>query len=500
MAFKLAKRTRQYVTTTGAIGVGVPIALATVTHPDLNSFVASVGDNNTTAVCVVSGNGVDWQECIVTVDDASPDTLTVVSIQASSIAGVVGALAITLVGTSRVFGIIPTDFGVLFNSLFSNSIGSILRREPITGWSALGPGADRTFLMSNGAGADLSYEAPLVSDIADIDLTGLSNGDSLFFNSTSGNFETGAGGGSTVQMKTWKEAAAVVTVAPLPNAPTYSNGTGGTGATLTATSNGALVIDGDSSLDDGHRILVNGQTLAEHNGIYVLTQGDAGTPYVLTRATDFNGDALADDAVQLGDAIQIYAGNIYGGTIWIFYTSSPPGAFVFGTSTVEFAIVGGKTTVIQPNASGADYDIPVFDATLGQWIPQRPAYPISFSSTRLTAYTADQVIGTHKMACATTIPANFANYLGLKTTGGGSAVATGSTVISVEKAVAASPISFTQIGTLTIAAAGSIVTAKATTAGAAITFAVDDIIRLVAPTSPDATFTGLMATLILYRT
>lgn len=57
---------------------------------------------------------------------------------------------------------------------------------------------------------------------------------------------------------------------------------------LTATSNGAISIDGVSlSLND--RVLVKNQSTASQNGIYyVSTVGDGSNPYVLTRATDFD--------------------------------------------------------------------------------------------------------------------------------------------------------------------------------------------------------------------
>ena len=68
-------------------------------------------------------------------------------------------------------------------------------------------------------------------------------------------------------------------------AASYSNGTAGVGATLTASSNGALSIDGVTpSASD--RILVKDQSTAAQNGIYVVTTvGDGSTAFVLTRAT-----------------------------------------------------------------------------------------------------------------------------------------------------------------------------------------------------------------------
>jgi hypothetical protein len=67
----------------------------------------------------------------------------------------------------------------------------------------------------------------------------------------------------------------------------------GVSQTLTANSNGAVVIDGESLvLND--RILVKDQTTLTENGIYrVSTVGDGGTPYILTRSDDFNTSAEA---------------------------------------------------------------------------------------------------------------------------------------------------------------------------------------------------------------
>jgi hypothetical protein len=68
----------------------------------------------------------------------------------------------------------------------------------------------------------------------------------------------------------------------------------GIGKTLTATSNGAISIDGVAlSLND--RVLVSeqgGPGADPDNGIYEVTQvGDGGTPYILTRTTDFDENA-----------------------------------------------------------------------------------------------------------------------------------------------------------------------------------------------------------------
>lgn len=65
----------------------------------------------------------------------------------------------------------------------------------------------------------------------------------------------------------------------------------GVGKTLTANSNGAISVDG-VALSANDRVLVKNQTTGQENGIYIVTiVGDAGNPFVLTRATDFDTSA-----------------------------------------------------------------------------------------------------------------------------------------------------------------------------------------------------------------
>src|SRR5262249_18352603 len=69
---------------------------------------------------------------------------------------------------------------------------------------------------------------------------------------------------------------------------TYNNGSGGVGATLTGTANGALTVDG-VAVAASDRILVKNEATQSKNGIYTVSNiGSAGAPYVLTRATDAN--------------------------------------------------------------------------------------------------------------------------------------------------------------------------------------------------------------------
>ena len=91
---------------------------------------------------------------------------------------------------------------------------------------------------------------------------------------------------SSVDMR---DPVIVATTAALSFSPTYSNGSSGVGATLTATSFGVLVVDGVTP-SVGQRILVQNQVAVLQNGCYTLTTAGAVglTDYVLTRCTDFN--------------------------------------------------------------------------------------------------------------------------------------------------------------------------------------------------------------------
>jgi hypothetical protein len=113
--------------------------------------------------------------------------------------------------------------------------------------------------------------------------------------------------------------------------------------------------------------------------------------------------------------------------------------------------------------------------------------------------TASQQLLLHRFSKAVTIPANFGGYLGHASEARGTAAATASTVIAVQRATSAAPGTFTGVGTITVAA-GALVGTFATSGGADIAFAQGDSLSLAAPASADATFAGFSATLVGYET
>lgn len=86
----------------------------------------------------------------------------------------------------------------------------------------------------------------------------------------------------------FKGTAYVATAAVLPNTPTYSNGSSGVGATLTAGANSTLTVDG-VVVPVNSFVLVKDQAAAEQNGLYQLTTAGSGAAaWVLTRADNMN--------------------------------------------------------------------------------------------------------------------------------------------------------------------------------------------------------------------
>ncbi len=155
-------------------------------------------------------------------------------------------------------------------------------------------------------------------------------------------------------------------------------------------------------------------------------------------------------------------------------------------NTTSFATTSGALT------SG---NVAVFDASGNIVDGNKPRYDIAFSAPQTTAYTASQVIGHHRFSTAVTIPANFGAYLTRTSKAGGSAVTTASTVFNVDKAASATPNTFSNIGTITFAI-GTVTPTFASSGGTSISIAAGDVLRIVAPASPDATFAGFYATLV----
>jgi hypothetical protein len=125
---------------------------------------------------------------------------------------------------------------------------------------------------------------------------------------------------------------------------TYSNGTSGAGATLTANSNGAFPqIDGVSvTTANGQKgVLVKNQTNKAQNGRYNLTtQGDSENPWVLTRC------GLCDSATEIpGSYIFVSDGTSNADTGWVLAVDNPA-TFVVGTDDINVYQFSGAGTYL----------------------------------------------------------------------------------------------------------------------------------------------------------
>ena len=143
------------------------------------------------------------------------------------------------------------------------------------------------------------------------------------------------------------------TVAGNLSAATYLNGTGGVGATLTATANGSINalntgagVGGYNTLIVGSRVLVKDQATTYQNGVYTVSQlGVTGTsPWILMRAADFDGSPTTE--IAAGVLVYVQEGT-NSGTQWVetaIGTGQPGDYIIVGTNPVVFSQFAGSGT------------------------------------------------------------------------------------------------------------------------------------------------------------
>jgi hypothetical protein len=139
------------------------------------------------------------------------------------------------------------------------------------------------------------------------------------------------------------------TTAALPSC-IYDNGVSGVGATLTSTTDGVLgTVGGYAGLDVDDRVLVKDQLNQIQNGVYTVTDfGSVSTPWILTRASDFNGSPTTE--VVAGDFMYIQEGSL-AGTQWVQInvgTGIGPGYnyAIVGTDSIIFTQLSGAGTYV----------------------------------------------------------------------------------------------------------------------------------------------------------
>lgn len=169
-------------------------------------------------------------------------------------------------------------------------------------------------------------------------------------------------------------AVRVATTAVLPGTPSYDNGTGGVGATLTATGNVSINtagIDGVTNLAVNDRVLVKNQASALQNGVYVVTTvGVEGVSnYVLTRSTDFDNSPTQE--IRTGDFFPVQDGTSLGGSQW-YQVGFMGDVNVVGTDSIVFTQFSGSGAASLASLSDVDvagaaqYNVLTYDGA--EWV------------------------------------------------------------------------------------------------------------------------------------
>lgn len=193
-----------------------------------------------------------------------------------------------------------------------------------------------------------------------------------------------------------------------------------------------------------------------------------------------------------------------GGPAWVFYT--PKLAWrAFDQSTQAFKRYTGTVWIDEVSATNsfeftslANRDILVYDSTETKFINKRLSYVIGMSSDPSALLDDSQELLYHRFAAAVTFPANFGEYNGRTSRGSLSAVATGTSVFAIEKAESATILTFSEVGTMTYLGSGT--TPTFSSSNNPVNFAAGDALRIVAPTTADATLKGPYATIVGFET
>ena len=139
-------------------------------------------------------------------------------------------------------------------------------------------------------------------------------------------------------------------------AGTYNNSAG----TITASSNGALSMDGGSP-SNGQRVLLKDQSSNVQNGVYVVTNsGGAGSQYVLTRAAD--ADAASEITGGAFFFVEQGSANADNG-----YVTTHNGTPTLGTDAITFEQFSGAGQISAGSAltkSGNTLNVAVDDSSI----------------------------------------------------------------------------------------------------------------------------------------
>jgi hypothetical protein len=367
------------ITTSGTLTLGGTLAVASggtgqTTYTNGQLLIGNTTGNTLTRATLTAGANISITNGAGSITIASTDQFvgTVTSVAASG-----GATGLTFSGSPI------TSAGTL-------TLGGTLAVAS-GGTGASNAGAARTALGAAALGAN--------TDITSIALT-------------SGTIQNAPTSGTDIVNKAYADSIAsginfhqavrLATVAALP-AYTYNNGTGGVGATITANANGALSIDGVAVVA-GNRVLIKNEVGAAqaNHGVYVVTQtGNGSTPYILTRATDFDSTGTGVDQIDAGDFFLVTAGATLTNTSWVQQTPLPItvgttpiifsqfGAPVLYTAGTGLSLAGTVFSITNTGVSASTYgsasQVPVIAVNAQGQITSASSTSISIAASQITS-------------------------------------------------------------------------------------------------------------------
>lgn len=348
---------------------GAANRIAYQTAPDTTGFVSAPVAADT--FLRWSGSGFTWSAV------AGAGTVTSVDGSGGTTGMTLTGGPITSAGTLTLGGILNVASGgtgvgtltgyVKGNGTSSFTASSTIPNTDISGLGTMSTQSASSVAITGGAinGTTIGGTTPAAGTFTSVAMT-------------SGTITTAPTSGNDIVNKTYADsiaaglnfhqACAYATTAALP-AVTYNNGSSGVGATLTANANGALVVDGYTFVspgDVGKRVLIKNQSNQAQNGVYTVTQvGNGSTPFILTRATDFNTPGTGVNQIDAGDFFLVTNGTANANTSWVQQTPLP---ITMGTTAIVFAQFGAPITY-----------------SAGTGLNQSPTYTFNIANTGVTS-------------------------------------------------------------------------------------------------------------------
>jgi hypothetical protein len=416
--------------------------------------VANGGTGANTLSGYLKGNGTSAFTGVATIPNTDITGLGTMSTQNANAVAITGG---TISGLSAPIAVASGGTGAATLTGYVKGTGtsaltasSTIPNTDITGLGSMSTQSSSFVAISGGAinGTTIGAITPAAGTFTTVNATSGTLGSVAL---TTGTITTTPSSGNDIVNKTYADGLAgglnfhqacrLATTAALP-ANTYNNGAFGVGATLTANANGALSVDSTLTVA-GDRILVKNEAAGANNGVYTVTQvGTAGTPYILTRATDFDTAGTGVNQIDAGDFFLITAGTANANTSWVQQTPLP---ITVGITSIVFQQFGAPITY-----------------SAGTGLTESPSYTFNIGNTGVTANT---------YGSASSVPQVIVNAQGQITSASSVAIAIANTAVSglgtmsTQNANSVTITGGTVDGTViggTTAAAGSFTTVTAT--------------------------------------